>query len=140
MNEETPTPITDAAKFKILSSLQSGTDYVVHAHVAEDLERENAELRLRLKSATSHTDFLKRMGITLLDAKWLDPACHEGCQSLVIKAELTAALAREKRLREALEEITAIEPNHFGLYTGKAIFQVLAIARKALAFDGKESA
>jgi hypothetical protein len=51
---------------------------------------------------------------------------------------MNRALSREKRLREAMEEITAIEPNHFGLYTGKAIFQVLAIARKALAFDGEE--
>jgi hypothetical protein len=53
---------------------------------------------------------------------------------------MNRALSREKRLREAMEEITAIEPNHFGLYTGKAIFQVLAIARKALAFDGREGA
>ena len=30
------------------------------------------------------------MEITLLDAKWLDPECHAGCQSLVIKNKCEA--------------------------------------------------
>jgi len=31
------------------------------------------------------SNFHRDMGITLLDAKWLDPECHKGCQSLVLK-------------------------------------------------------
>lgn len=42
------TPRTAAATFEILSSLQSGTDKVVHAHVAEQLERELSEARAAL--------------------------------------------------------------------------------------------
>lgn len=45
-----PTPETDAATFKILSSLQSGTEKVVHAEICAKLERELNEAREQLKS------------------------------------------------------------------------------------------
>lgn len=67
------------------------------------------------------------------DHKWLDPECHaSGCQTLILKAELEklrdqrdkymwqvrdtcrraeAAEAREKRLREALVRVDALDPD-----------------------------
>jgi hypothetical protein len=41
------TPETDKAIFKILSSLQSGTEKVVHAEICAKLERERDEARTR---------------------------------------------------------------------------------------------
>ena len=40
-----PTPETDVATFKILSSLQSGTEKVVYAEICAKLERERDEAR-----------------------------------------------------------------------------------------------
>lgn len=51
MSDEIPTPRTDKAKFKILSSLQSGTDDVVHAWVAQELEQELHLAKIALKEA-----------------------------------------------------------------------------------------
>jgi hypothetical protein len=121
-NEETPTPRTcphcgasfDAEfqngviGYSCLTMV--GSEGVDRTHAC--YERENAALREELAQTRNSRD-----------------SFH---------THMNRALSREKRLREAMEEITAIEPNHFGLYTGKAIFQVLAIARKALAFDGEE--
>lgn len=45
-----PTPETDAATFKILSSLQSGTEKVVHAEICAKLERELNEAREQLEA------------------------------------------------------------------------------------------
>jgi len=57
--------------------------------------------KARAKPAMSPT-FHERMGITLLDAKWLDPECWTGCQSLKWKNE--AAKAQRER-DEALSEL-----------------------------------
>ena len=52
----------------------------------------------------STCEFHKQMGITLLDAKWLDPECHTGCQSLVLKHHIerleSALVAARKQLLE----------------------------------------
>lgn len=54
------TPRTNARTFKILSSLQSGTEEVVHAEVARELEEENNQLRRWKKDAmTVMPDFQK---------------------------------------------------------------------------------
>lgn len=45
------TPRTDVVTVKILSSLQSGTEEVVYADFARQLERENAALREAMRSA-----------------------------------------------------------------------------------------
>ena len=45
-----PTPETDAATFKILSSLQSGTEKVVHAEICAKLERERDEAREQIQA------------------------------------------------------------------------------------------
>ena len=45
VNAPTPTPETDAAKFKIISKLQSGTMEVVPVELSEKLERERDQLR-----------------------------------------------------------------------------------------------
>lgn len=52
------TPITKAATFEILSSLQSGTDKVVQAHVAEDLERALNRERARVGEAERNYQFM----------------------------------------------------------------------------------
>jgi len=44
--------------------------------------------RDRWKERAKRLEILSPSGITLLDAKWLDPACHAGCQSLVIPRKL----------------------------------------------------
>lgn len=46
----------------------------------------------------SACDFRAKVGITLLDAKWLDPACHSGCQSLVIQSKLREVVEAAKSL------------------------------------------
>ncbi len=51
-------------------------------------------------------EYQAKMGITLLDAKWLDPACHKGCRSLSFTAELQAVKAERDALRAALEGVT----------------------------------
>lgn len=52
----------------------------------------------------STCEFHRKMGITLLDAKWLDPECHSGCQSLVMKHRIerleAALIAARKQLLE----------------------------------------
>lgn len=50
MSTTLTTPETDAATFKILSSLQSGTEKVVHAEICAKLERERDEAREQLKA------------------------------------------------------------------------------------------
>lgn len=40
-------------------------------------------------------NFRRDRGITLLDAKYLDPACHKGCQSLVWQEQVLAGIAAE---------------------------------------------
>lgn len=48
----------------------------------------------RTEEPCPHCAFLRGMGITLLDKKWLDPECHEGCKSLILKRELAEAKAK----------------------------------------------
>lgn len=54
--EALPTPLTDRATFEILSSLQSGTDKVVHADVAKSLERRLAAAVMALEWIGSRYD------------------------------------------------------------------------------------
>lgn len=52
------TPRTHAAKFKVLSTLQSGTIEVVVVDVSEQLERDNNQLREALEGCVEELDFL----------------------------------------------------------------------------------
>lgn len=48
--------------------------------------------------------------ITILDAKWLDPECHQGCQSLIHKHRIEQL---ERELDEAKEQLeNALNPIH----------------------------
>lgn len=51
-----------------------------------------------LEASEASRNFHRDRGITLLDAKWLDPQCHKGCQSLVLKQALEAAQRDSERL------------------------------------------
>lgn len=73
---------------------------IVSAHNAS-----TATLRARAEEAEAllagyriSEEFRKRLGINTLDAKWLDPRCHKGCQSLVLENETKALRARIKEL------------------------------------------
>lgn len=73
---------------------------IIGRHVATQhaaLLAERDELRREVERLKESANFHRRLGITLLDAKWLDPECHKGCQSLLFKNALTA----ERTLREA---------------------------------------
>jgi hypothetical protein len=72
-------------------------------------------------------DHRQKMGITLLDAMWLDPACHKGCQSLGLKD-------RAAQLAEAMERLidTDLDINGPREVTDDAT-AALAKARAALA-------
>lgn len=72
---------------------------------ARELERENADLRAQLDTEKTRANFHRERGITLLDAKWLDPICHQGCHSLVLKSERDALAAQVAVLRDAMEKI-----------------------------------
>lgn len=80
-----------------------------------DIERRSfiADLESLLKGAQNECEKLKqqleeekqRIGHGVLEAKWLDPECHNGCQSLVIKQKLLSSQLREQRMREVLQEL-----------------------------------
>ena len=70
-------------------------------------------------------EFHDKLGITLLDAKYLDPACHKGCQSIKHRNEIAAAQQTVARLREVLQRIV----NNGGSATNVMLFD----ARTALA-------
>lgn len=55
-------------------------------------EEKHAEFlaRFRKKLGRVQADYHRSMGITLMDAKWLDPECHAGCNSLVLKHRIEA--------------------------------------------------
>jgi hypothetical protein len=55
--------------------------------------------QLKASARTHHRD----LGITLLDAKWLDPECYKGCQSLVLKQRAERAESLLVESAEALE-------------------------------------
>lgn len=55
---------------------------------------EVAALREQLERYQRHEQWREKMGIKTEDAKWVDPECHGGCQSLKFKAE-TAKLREE---------------------------------------------
>jgi hypothetical protein len=74
----------------------------------------------------SHCKFLKDVGITLLDAKWLDPACHKGCSSLILKDEI-------KKLKNIIMELDHrihssydwnADPDNMTLITGEVLLSI----------------
>ncbi len=113
------TPETDNAA--------DGGNYV-HILVAQRLETERNNARAERDSLKQSSEFHAKIGITILDAKYLDPACHNGCQSIKHRAErdrLLSELADERakksdaliaavnditRLREALNKSTTLNP------------------------------
>jgi len=64
---------------------------VIHpvAHIGAEGELERQIARIQADA----------LGITLLDAKWLDPECHQRCQSLVLKNKIESL---QKERDEAL--------------------------------------
>jgi len=64
-----------------------------------------------------------RSDITVMDAKWLDPACHQGCQSLVFKGrieQLETALRELDRRVHTGYDFNA-DPDKITLLVGKAL-------------------
>lgn len=80
---------------------------------------ELTRLRARAESAEVERDGYKQsanhhrdLGITLLDAKYLDPACHKGCQSLVHQRERDALADHNAKLREAAADFAENVKRH----------------------------
>lgn len=86
------TPRVEARKFEILSRLQSGTEDVVEASFARQLERENAELK---KLVEQMRDALEEMLYTYP----YSPPCH-GWQ---------AKAAANKKAKAAIEAAERVE-------------------------------
>lgn len=63
------------------------------------------ELEAELARLKTSANFHRDLGIATMDAKWLDPECHKGCQSLVYKHLITALEVRCVELREAAKTI-----------------------------------
>jgi hypothetical protein len=72
-----------------------------YATVFDERNALRAEVERWKAAANHHRD----LGITLLDAKWLDPECHKGCQSLVLKQRAERAEANMARLQNWIVEI-----------------------------------
>lgn len=53
--------------------------------------------------------FMRETGPTLLDAKWLDPQCWHGCQSLTFKHKLEAAESRLRIQETTTEALTNLD-------------------------------
>jgi len=87
-----------AARDKTIAELTGKLNREIEGHdfVKRDLEA-------HLLAAEQSANFHRERGITLLDAKWLDPECHEGCQSLVFKNEIADLRAQLAESRDALE-------------------------------------
>lgn len=73
---------------KALDGLDSNLTSDILGSMAQIIDRETGACR--------SCEHQRKMGITLLDAKWLDPSCHKGCQSLAMKNQ-------SAKLAEALE-------------------------------------
>lgn len=104
-------------------------------HVLSLMPQIIAELEAAQKwKAWSGGDRLKayREQFPLMDAKWLDPACHEGCQSLVLKQRLAQSEAACAQMRKSLDSIAHYPGKH------EAVDQTMReMAYAALSSDGK---
>lgn len=58
-------------------------------------------LSAEVEALKASKNFHRDMGITTLDAKWLDPECHRGCKSLIWKKERDLAIEETHRWSEA---------------------------------------
>lgn len=69
-----------------------------------DAQKELAFLKSLLPKPTNNTcsacEFQASLGITLLDAKYLDPKCWTGCQALVHKHRIEALIEAGNKLRQ----------------------------------------
>ena len=70
----------------------------------ERLTAERDEASAEIAAVKQSSEFHDKLGITLLDAEYLDPACHKGCQSIKHHNDLAAAQQTVARLRAALEK------------------------------------
>ncbi len=68
----------------------------------EAVKKEHDAFRTENEALKAQVSFHKNLGITLLDAKYLDPACHKGCQSLKHHNDLNASQQTIAVLRAAL--------------------------------------
>ena len=80
----------------------SGSDF---AQMCDEMKQLRAE-RDALKQSS---EFHDKLGITLLDAKYLDPACHKGCQSIKHRNDLAATQQTVARLRAVKEGMMEAE-------------------------------
>jgi hypothetical protein len=142
MSTDTGTPRTDA----VLCCYEEGKpamwidENIVCASFARDLERENADLR---RQVTLVEESRKRIADELHEAATVIGR-HQPqlCDEILwerdrLREEMTAALAREKRLREVADELAKAIPCDHALHLiSKA--RALNAYHAALAFDGKE--
>lgn len=54
-------------------------------------------------------NFYRERGITLLEAKWLDPRCHKGCQSLVLEATKRPTDFDDRAVSDATAKVRAVK-------------------------------
>jgi len=99
MNTPPPTPETDAATFKILSSLQSGTEKVVYAEICAKLERDEAR------------EQLKAMKEAIKDAHYaLDYVYNHGEGSCAFPFRTNDDLCSENRFHRVKDALNALKP------------------------------
>lgn len=84
------TPRCDALNLQLhKDNADTGQCGMAFEELAKTFELELSEARAELSRIKEH-----HARFPVLDAKWLDPECHQGCQSLVFKNDLTAANQR----------------------------------------------
>jgi septal ring factor EnvC (AmiA/AmiB activator) len=103
-------PVLEQREAKLVRQLDFSTTYIRELNsevlaLQQQLAAERARLRdleTQLKASEDSRNFHRDRGITLLDAKYLDPRCHQGCQSLVWQRRLDVERLRIDRLVDAL--------------------------------------
>lgn len=77
-------------------------------HTIERLKEDLAAVTLERDALAQTRNFHRDRGITLLDAKYLDPACHKGCQSLVWQEKLSTSIDESCELRAQLDQLETL--------------------------------
>ena len=95
------TPRTDAAKFLILSSLQSGTEFVVKAEIAEDMECELTALKAELEDARS-------LAFNLLPNRTEDDALSDLCEQIDLLGQRLAEFEKDAKRYEKMKHLISL--------------------------------